>query len=183
VKVISPAFASLPLLGVLAAGADVAAVGDGAWRIRDLHLVQLFRGIAEAPRWMHTVHENSFANVALLFASAAVAMVLVLLPLACTLVLLGRRIRNERCTNAVILSVMTCAAIGLSAGAFLMMPAAIVAVCVIAGVVAPERLRRALSWSAAVSLVLIVSTAGESALFPSTQRVVRTAGCRRALMN
>ncbi len=188
-KLISPAFASLPLLGALAAGADIAAIGDGAWRIRDLHLMRLFRGvadqlewnvIAEGPRWMHTIHENSVANVALLFASAAVAMVVALLPVACVVAHFGRRIRDERWGNAAMLSVMAAAAIALTAGPLLLTLSIVIAVSLLARALAPEQLRRCLSWGAAASLVLIVSAAGESALFPSPQQLFRAAAAADA---
>ncbi|HEX3578495.1 MAG TPA: sulfatase, partial [Thermoanaerobaculia bacterium] len=95
----------------------------GAGRVRDLRIIRLARRVADqldwnllasAPAWWHTERNlRSIGDVALLFASAAVATFLVLFPIAAVIEFAARRLKRG---SAIAVSLVAMCAFGLGAG-------------------------------------------------------------------
>jgi arylsulfatase A-like enzyme len=115
--------------------------GSGAGRVRDLRIIRLARRVADqldwnllasAPAWVHAERSlRSIGDMALLFASAAVATFIVLLPIALVAGFAARRITRG---GAIAVSFVAMCALGLAAGGRLS-PAMNAAVCVAAALV------------------------------------------------
>jgi len=112
--------------------------GSGAGRVRDLRIVRLARRVADqldwnllasAPAWVHAERSlRSIGDVALFFASAAVATFVVLFPIALIAGFAARRVKRG---DAIAVAVVAMCALGLAAGGMLS-PAMNAAVCVAA---------------------------------------------------
>jgi arylsulfatase A-like enzyme len=110
--------------------------GSGSGRVRDLRIIRLARRVADqldwnllasAPAWVHAERNlRSIGDVALLFASAAVATFLVLLPIAVAVEFAARRSKRG---SAIAVSFVAMCALGLAAGGMLS-PAMNAALCV-----------------------------------------------------
>jgi len=111
----------------------------GAGRVRDLRIIRLARRVADqldwnllasAPTWVHAERNlRSIGDVALLFASAAVATFLVLFPIAIAVEFAARRLTRG---GAIAVSIVAMCALGLAAGGMLSPPMN-AALCIAAG--------------------------------------------------